>query len=199
VLTARELIRLEEEYGSLAAAAEALPEQREEILAAAERSLAPFRGLGRPFEDLREQRDRDDKKRTLAEEAEHAGRQGWRDSLEASISAVQERPAQEVIIVGDRRRRSARKPTARRRGAKAKRYPGESVEIAVRQLRPWAKEPGRNKAAQNAHLTTRAVDTIIVHMKAGRLRRTEEKGWLVIRGELRATPKWIRLSDLETA
>jgi hypothetical protein len=92
------------------------------------------------------------------------------------------------------------RPTAegRSRGAPGKFYSGESVERAVRQLRPFAKEPGRNKAAKNAHVSTRAIDTIIEHMKARRLRRADDVGWLVIRGELRATPKRIRMSDLET-
>jgi hypothetical protein len=43
--------------------------------------------------------------------------------------------------------------TSRRgqRGAKGKWYDGHAVELAVGQLRPSAKDPGRNKAAQNAH------------------------------------------------
>jgi hypothetical protein len=86
-----------------------------------------------------------------------------------------------------------------RPGRKGEWYPGESIELAVRQLRPFEKQSGRNKAAKNAHLSTRAVDTILEHMRAGRLATTDAHGWLVINGRKRATPSKVRLVDLETA
>jgi hypothetical protein len=96
-------------------------------------------------------------------------------------------------------RNSRRRPKRKQgRGRAYKKFPGEAVELAVRQLRPWDEEPGRNAAAKKSGLSTKAVDRIIELMKAGILASADEKGWLLIDGDLGTTPKFIVLADLET-
>lgn len=92
--------------------------------------------------------------------------------------------------------RDERQRPRRRRGRAFKSYSGAKVEKAARQLEPWDDEPGRNKAAKYAKLSTGAVDKILMLMRAGKLAPAEEEGWLVIEGELQTTPRFIALGEL---
>jgi hypothetical protein len=189
-LSFAELIRLEEEYGSLEAAAVALPEQRDEILAAAERTARMSERFREAVRDLRPQRaspSPNSPTRLQIPELYLDELQSTQEAMEAALVAVG---------LGERRRGEP--------GAFEKEFKGTDVEDVVRMWRlPATLDPptSQNAIAERTGLSRAAVRRIVRLVTIGALEWDEKygRGWLGIDGRFPSHPPTISLRALEKA
>jgi hypothetical protein len=200
-LSPSELIRLEEEYGSLEAAAEALPDQREEILAAADRVGEISRKFREAVSEISGKF-----RETVGEARQQAPPSALRppprpqipdfdlDELQTTQEAME--AALVAVGLGERQKGDP--------GAREKDFAGALVEDAVRmwKLRETHDPPtSQNAIAERTGLSRAAVRRIVRLVAVGALEWDKKRGprWLGIDGQFRATPSTISLRALEKA
>jgi hypothetical protein len=189
-----ELFRLEREHGSLEAAAEALPEHRDEL----ERHAANVRLIAAQVEAAPSELQ--PRVRPPDPPLQHVARQAVLDLAGEPLEPL----AGTLSKFLPEREPDAPAPQ-RRRGRHGKDYPGKAVEEVVRRATA-ERANGRNlgRTLQNElgadvdHVTPYAVGVIFRMIDDGRLAVGARKGWLKIDGEFSTTPGFINLHELET-